>query len=169
MNKSFTFSLFTAVSFLLIACDVWTIKNDFKQRIVAGSSVILPGQCVEFIDIFLLGDFPLQFKYQNYHLISKKAYPAGHYLISEEGGIVKQKKACPMEIVGENPLKRQEQISDEEEAPEEEAPEEEAPEEEALEESEDVLTKVWFFFKKMFEDEIEKTESEDPVLENLMP
>ena len=141
MNKSFTFtfSLFTAVSFLLIACDVWTINNDFKQRIVAGSTVILPGQCVEFIDIFLLGDFPLQFKYQNYHLISKKAYPAGHYLISEEGEIVKQKKACPMEIVGENPLKRQEQISDEE-----------------TEESKDVSAKVWVFSEKCLKMRLKK-------------
>ena len=103
MNKFFLFFFL-----FCFACDVWTVKNDFPQRIVAGSFVILPDQCVEFIDIFLFGDFPIKFKYENYHLISEKTYPPGHYLISEEGEIIKQKEACKMEIVGENPFKKQE-------------------------------------------------------------
>ena len=84
-------------------CDVYTVQNGFNERIIAGSFVIMPGQCMEFIDLPLFGDFPIKFKYQNNDLISEKAYPPENYLVSEKADIVEQGTRCKMEEVGKKP------------------------------------------------------------------
>ena len=93
--------------FLFSGCGQWiyTIHNQYPEDIIAGSVVLTPGQCVEFLDAPLIGDFPIQFRYKGRELFSKQSHPPAHYVISEKGEVVEKNTACPIEIVGKKPVK----------------------------------------------------------------
>ena len=78
-------------SIFLISCSqrIYTIKNDYRENIVVGDVVLTPSQCVEFFDFPFIGDFPIKLRYKDRQLISDKAYPPAHYMISEQGEIFK--------------------------------------------------------------------------------
>ena len=85
----------------LFSCDIYTVKNNYKEDILAGEVVLSTKQCVEFFDFPLIGDFPIRFKYKDpNHLISDKLHPPGHYEISKSGAILKKKSACSIDIIG---------------------------------------------------------------------
>ncbi len=88
---------------------IYTIQNQYEEKIVAGHVVLNSDQCVEFFDFPWIGDFPIKFRYKNRYLISGKSYPPGHYIISDRGKILKQSKACPIEIIGESRLEKDEE------------------------------------------------------------
>ena len=83
----------------LTACKYYTIQNDYIEDVRAGYVIINNGQCLEFFDFPFFGEFPLKFRYKDHQLMSDKLYPSGHYKISKEGDILKQKTACELDPV----------------------------------------------------------------------
>ncbi|MDE0092759.1 MAG: hypothetical protein OXN83_05705 [Oligoflexia bacterium] len=83
----------------LTACEYYTIQNNYVEGVRAGYVVINSGQCLEFFDFPVFGDFPLQFRYKDHQLISDEIYPSGHYKVSEKGDILRQKKPCELDPV----------------------------------------------------------------------
>ena len=84
-----------------MACDYYTIQNDYKEDVRAGYVVIKDGQCLEFFDLPFLGDFPLKFRYKDHQLISDKLYSPGHYTVSKTADILKQNQPCELDPVRE--------------------------------------------------------------------
>ena len=103
---------------LLTACDYYTIQNDYIEDVIAGYVVINEGQCLEFFDFPFLGDFPLRFRYKDHQLMSESFYKPGHYKISKQGDILKQKHACELD-----PVRKKESLTQEEANPTKEDPE----------------------------------------------
>ena len=93
------------LSFILTACDYYTIKNNYMEDVRAGYVVIKSGQCVEFFDFPFLGDFPLKFRYKDHQLMSNSLYQSGHYEISIRGNVLKKNKACDLD-----PVKQKEEL-----------------------------------------------------------
>ena len=83
----------------ITACDNYTIQNDYIEDVRAGYVIINSGQCLEFFDFPILGDFPLKFRYKDHQLMSGKLYKPGHYKVSKQGDILKQNKACELDPV----------------------------------------------------------------------
>lgn len=98
-------SIFIFSLLFLCACgkQIYTIKNNYKESIIAGSVVLTPTQCVEFLDFPVIGDFPIKFRYKDRELFFEKSYPPAHYIVSEQGEILKQNQACKIEVVKERP------------------------------------------------------------------
>ena len=86
-------------TFILTACDYYTIKNNYMEDVRAGYVVIKSGQCVEFFDFPVLGDFPLKFRYKDHQLVSNTSYQPSHYEISTKGNILKKAQACDLDPV----------------------------------------------------------------------
>lgn len=93
------FFLFCA--FLLVACEIYTVKNNYGENIIVGNVVLTPSECTEFVDFPLIGDFPLQVRDKDRQLFSEEFYPAGNYVISAQGQVSKQDPACRIETVRE--------------------------------------------------------------------
>lgn len=104
--------------FLLSNCDLYTVKNNYNTDIIAGSVVLKPQQCVEFFDFPLIGDFPMKFKNINRQLLSDKLYPPAHYIVSDEGKILKQDTACEIEVLAVLTPKETEESTLEKKTPE---------------------------------------------------
>jgi len=94
-------SFFCFLCLFLMSCDkrIYTIKNNYTDNIIAGSVVLSPSQCVEFFDFPLIGDFPIKFRYKDREFFSDKSYPRGHYLVSEKAEVLKQDKACKIDVI----------------------------------------------------------------------
>ena len=90
------------LSFLsLTACNYYTIQNDYTEEVRAGYVLIKSGQCLEFFDLPILGDFPLKFRYKDHQLMFDDLYKPGHYKVSKQGDILKQTQPCDLDPVRE--------------------------------------------------------------------
>ena len=91
----------TAFFFILnlTACNYYSIQNEYKEDVRAGYVIIKSGQCLEFFDLPVLGDFPLKFRYKDHQLMSDKLYKPGHYKVSKQAEILKQKQPCDLDPV----------------------------------------------------------------------
>ena len=98
-KKRFMKTAFIFCCPFLFACEIYSIQNNYKESVWVGSILLKSKQCLEFFDLPLLGDFPIKFRDKNHQLISSKAYPPSHYIISEQGEIIKRNKACELEPV----------------------------------------------------------------------
>ena len=83
----------------LTACKNYTIKNDYIEDVRAGYVIIKSGQCLPFFDLPFLGDFPMKFRYKDHQLMSKELYKPGHYKISKQADILKQREPCELDPV----------------------------------------------------------------------
>ena len=91
----------TAFFFILnlTACNYYSIQNEYKEDVRAGYVIIKSGQCLEFFDLPFLGDFPLKFRYKDHQLMSDKLYKPGHYKVSKQAEILKEKQPCDLDPV----------------------------------------------------------------------
>jgi len=97
--------------FAVVACDVYTVKNNWISPVKAGDVNVNPGECIELSDhLFgLLGDFPIRFtKLDDTELEGSavyKKYEANNWEIKSPGTVVEAKESCKVESTASSPLK----------------------------------------------------------------
>ena len=86
---------------LLSSCEVYTLENTLEEAIWSNYTRVSPGQCAEFLSLFLgrAGDFPLKIRLQNEKRLPSVQDPnilefkPNHYRVLEEG-VISVEEAC---------------------------------------------------------------------------